>query len=274
MPKLVNFIDGANPKPFIRKGIVAQIVGAGGVGKTHVLAQLALSITTGANWLGIYPIEKAGHVFIGLGENKDDDIHRLMRKIVKGYEKNNHETTLFAPNPLQEASKRLFVMSFTAMNGTFIRDGQPTPFFEAFFQELKDKEPKEGWACIILDPISRFMGADAENDNAAATQFIALLERLTLELKGQPTVIFGHHMNKSGVSSTNTDQGAARGSSAITDGVRWQANLEKVKKTSNPEGEDQYELNQISMRPVKSNFTCSAPFPKTTKRRFWLSVCH
>ena len=46
-----------------------MLVGAGGAGKTHALAQLAISIATGTNWLGKFPIEQPGFVFMGLGEN-------------------------------------------------------------------------------------------------------------------------------------------------------------------------------------------------------------
>jgi hypothetical protein len=263
MPRLVNYIDGGRGKPLIRKGIVGQLVGAGGVGKTHALAQLAISVATGTNWLEIYPIEKAGYVFMGLGENADEDIHRLLRKIIKSIHTSPHsatasEATFFSKDPLIEAAKRLAVMSFTGMDSAFIHQNQPTAFFETFLQKLKEKEPEEGWSLIILDPISRFLGSDAETDNAAATRFISLLERLTLEIKGRPTVLFGHHMNKTGGNSNNTDQGAARGSSAITDGVRWQANLEKAKKDA-ADHEEQYELNKIIMRSVKSNFTAILP---------------
>jgi RecA-family ATPase len=105
-----------------------------------------------------------------------------------------------------------------------------------------------------LDPVSRFLGADAETDNAAATAFIELLEKIIMELKGKPTILFGHHMNKSGVSGTNTDQASARGSSAITDGIRWQLNLEKLVKQ--PELNTQKtDKNLIRMKVVKSNFT-------------------
>lgn len=256
MPRLINYMQGSYPKTFIRKGIVGMLVGSGGVGKTHALVQLALSITTGIPWLGKYPIEKVGYVFMGMGENSEEDVHRLLRKIVKGLF--GEQTSFFDKDLLLEASKRLAMASFSGINSSFIYKGKPTQFYELLSHELKEKEPKEGWSCIILDPISRFLGADAETDNAAATQFISFLERLILEFRGQPTILFGHHMSKNAQAARNTDQGAARGSSAITDGVRWQANLEKVRKTLSSE-EDEYELDQIILRCVKSNFTAILP---------------
>lgn len=264
-PRLINYMDGNCPKPFIRKGIVGMLVGAGGVGKTHALVQLALSIATGTHWLGKFPIEKPGYVFMSLGENAEEDIHRLLRKIVIGLSKKDQEYTFFEQDPFLEASKRLAIMSVTGSDATFIHQGCPTAFFEALLSELKAKEPDEGWSCVILDPISRFLGADAETDNAAATRFISLLERITMELRGNPTVLFGHHMNKSGVGGKNTDQAAARGSSAITDGVRWQANLERVKNEGNDNDNNSIDQNQIILRTVKSNFTAILPEQKLQK---------
>lgn len=256
MPRLINCKEGSLIKPFIRKGIVAMLVGSGGVGKTHALVQLAISLTTGIPWLGKYPVETTGYVFIAMGENSEEDIHRLLRKIVK--ELLSKENPLFDKDLIAEASEKLAIASFNGKDSSFLYKGSSTQFYDLLLHELQEKEPKEGWSCIILDPISRFLGADAEIDNASATRFIALLERLTLELKGHPTVLFGHHMNKNAGASKNTDQAAARGSSAITDGVRWQANLERVRKTCISD-EEEYELDQITLRTVKSNFTAILP---------------
>jgi len=243
-PALIKIMKIGGLQTFLRKGIVGQLVGAGGIGKTHFLTQLALAIATGTKFLDEYYINEKGYVFLGLGENSTDDIHRLLRKMSK---------KLFTEEQLKEAGTYLSVMSFTGQQASFMdRNGNPSGFFEDFLATLKTQEPTDGWALIILDPISRFLGADAENDNAAATHFISLLERLTLELKGKPTVLFGHHMSKANLSNTNTDQTAARGSSALTDGVRWQANLDKVTKEDNDE---EYDQTKISFKVVKSNFT-------------------
>lgn len=255
IPRLINVEEGKIQRPFLRKGILAMLVGAGGVGKTHALAQLALSLATGYPWLDVFPIEKPGHVFLGLGENSLSDIHRLLRKIAKHFllRIKSDQYVFFDPDPILAAMERIAPMAFSGIDASFIHQGQPTPFFKALLTCLKQAEPEEGWSCIILDPISRFIGMDAETDNAAATQFIALLEKLSLELKGNPTIIFGHHMNKGGVSGLSTDQAAARGSSAITDGVRWQVNLEKPKQ-------EEIEGNkEIIFRHVKSNFTAILP---------------
>lgn len=254
MPRLINFIDDKErSRPFIKKGCTGMVVGAGGSGKTHWLTQLSLSIVTGYPFLEKYPIEKSGYVFLGLGENSEEDIHRLLRKILKGVFHIANNSSCKEGQHLKDISKKLAVTSFIGIPSSFIHRGTHTATYQRFINELKAREPDEGWSCIILDPISRFLGSDAENDNASATAFIELLERLTMELKGRPTVLFGHHMNKSGIMGTSTDQAVARGSSAITDGVRLQINLEKTFK------DGVHEKEKINMRMVKSNFTSIIP---------------
>lgn len=225
---------------FIRRGIVGSIVGAGATGKTHLLAQLALSVATGTSFLNKFFTKKPGYVFIAFGENGEDDIHRLLRKTFKN---------LYTDQNPQEAIKRLAIESVSGKNAAFMCNSSPTPFFNELLQELKIKEPEEGWALIILDPISRFLGPEAERDNAEATAFISLLEKMILELKGKPTIIFGHHMSKSGFNKEDTNQSDSRGSSAITDGVRWQSNFDKFK---NDESRRKFKV-------VKTNFTKYSP---------------
>lgn len=240
-PMLLKIIDKLNTQSFLRKGIVGMLVGSGGIGKTHFFAQLALSVATGKTFLDKYLVMQAGNVFIGFGENSDEDIHRLFRKMSKD---------IYSNTEINLASNRIATMSFMGQQTSFIHDGKPTLYFLNLLKSLKEKEPLDGWTLIIFDPISRLLGANAETDNATATQFIALLEQLTLELKGNPTILFGHHMSKAGLGTNSTDQSAARGSSALTDGVRWQANLDRVK---NEEGE--IDQSKILFKVTKSNFT-------------------
>jgi hypothetical protein len=174
-------IDG-KPAGFLPKGIVAMIVGAGGVGKTHLLSQLAISIATGTAFLDTYTPTKycgennQGNVFLGLGENQYDDIHRLLYKAAKHLRK-KEQTILDNDQKLFSSSKRIAAFSFCGQQASFIEDGKPSLYFREFKMRLEDSAPPGGWTLIILDPVSRLMGADAETDNAAATQFIALFRR-------------------------------------------------------------------------------------------------
>ncbi len=247
---------------FLPKGIVAMLVGAGGVGKTHLLSQLAISIANGTSFLDTYnPTEHCGkdnrgNVFFGLGENQYDDIHRLLYKATKQL-RMKEKTLLDNDQALFAASKRIAPFSFCGQQSSFLENGKPSMYFREFKMRLEETAPKEGWALIILDPVSRLMGADAETDNAAATQFITLLEELTIDLPGNPTVLFAHHTNKAALQTISQNQTAARGSSALTDGVRWQCNYTKDNSSEN--------INRSVLKMTKSNFTLIAEEIRTTK---------
>ena len=246
-PALVEVVENADTMSlFIPKGIVGGVISAGGVGKTHLLAQLGLAVATGEDFLTKFTISQRGNVALILGENDDDDIHRLLRKMAKGK----------SEEILEEASRRIAVKSCFGENATLmcmdkaVGENKATAYYNGLVEWLKSNEPEDGWSLIILDPLSRFLGVEAEKDNAAATALISLLEKLTQSLEGRPTVLFGHHMNKGGVGSSDTDQTASRGSSAIPDGIRWQANLDKVKDDSGG-----FKEGQVCFRVVKSNYT-------------------
>lgn len=248
-----------NVTGFLPKGIVAMIAGAGGLGKTHLLAQLAISVATGTPWLETYTTtkycgaDKKGNVFLGLGENQYDDIQRVLYKAAKKIR--NHNPDIVETDPLLEAGKRIMPYSFCGQNAAFIEDGKPSRYFHDFKRRLIECAPKDGWTLIILDPVSRLMGADAESDNAAATRFIALLEELTIDLPGNPTILFAHHVNKGAVkgSENEASQADARGSSAITDGVRWQLNLKKY--TEGNGTNKKTDPRKVTLEMTKSNFT-------------------
>jgi hypothetical protein len=131
------------------------------------------------------------------------------------------------------------------------RGTMETPFAEALRTRLMNSG--HPWSLIVFDPMSRFAGPNAEVDNAAATRFIQALERFA-EVPGTPTVLVAHHTSKMS-RSNNAELGAsaARGASALTDGVRWQANLEPL-----PSAEDDKLARFVELRVTKSNY---AMFP-------------
>ncbi len=261
---LLEYMDETGkPIGFLPKGIVSMLVGAGGLGKSHLIAQLASAVASGTPWLNIFtPTEhcgnkKKGAVFLGLGENSYEDIRRLLYKASKKLRE--HQPDIAKEDPIAEAMKRIAPFSFCGQQAAFIEDKKPSVYFRELKMRLIEMAPKDGWALILLDPVSRLMGSDAETDNAAATQFIALLEELTIDLPGNPTVLFAHHTNKASISiGANSNQTAARGSSALTDGVRLQLNYAKESSADKP--------SDIAILTVtKSNFTKITEGIKTQK---------
>jgi RecA-family ATPase len=255
-PRLLHFVDQSGRKiPFLHRGVVGMLVAEGGVGKTHLLALLALSISTGVPWIGKFMVEKPGPVCLILGENDSDDIHRLLSKVREHFVKMLAENSskkdyerfmLHFQEPLDQLLVSLCVESVYGLDAGFIdAKGKKTTFYQKLLIELKAKEPPDGWQLIILDPASRFAGPETEKDNAIATAFIASLEHISNELVGRPTILVAHHKSKAG-QRESAGQSDARGASGLTDGARWQANINKDK-------EDQC----IWLEIAKTNFTPS-----------------
>lgn len=218
-PERRNLLEN-NGSCVIPMGKVGFFVGEGGIGKSWALTQLAISVATGTPWMQSYQVPQGmeGCVMMAMGEEDIEEMHRRLYEIVKHLG--------LAAHHLSALEQRLWPMPLAGHFVEFLTDGDRSFQHERFEQLLRQNSPPEGWRLIVLDPASRFMGIDAEKDNAFATRFVQLLEQLT-SLPGNPTVLCAHHTTKSSrVSSSNAAKSvAARGASALTDGARWQGNL-------------------------------------------------
>jgi len=249
MPYLIGIREGQTTLPFIVRGIVGSVVALGGTGKTHYLTQLALSIATCQDFLHHYPVKEKGRVIYIYGENSCDDIHRLLHKTAKGLFSFPENAPVSEKEMKKDAVNNLGIMSVHGIDASFIdKEGEPTVFYQDFCRDLNNlaNKSESGLSLVVIDPASRFLGAEAENNSALATKFIALLEAIT-QMKGNPTVLFAHHMNKGSITS-ESNQGSARGSSALTDGPRLQINLENV-------GQKGLMKFQVKQKMAKSNHT-------------------
>lgn len=201
-------------------GKVGFFVGEGGIGKSWALTQLAIAVATGVPWFEQFsvPADSQGAVLMLMAEEDPDEMHRRLFHIV--------DHMGLAAHHRSNLEQRLYPMPLAGHFVEFLEEGERSPNHERFWQLAQELCPEEGWRLIILDPASRFMGMDAEKDNAFATRFVQLLEQLT-KLPGQPTVLCAHHTNKMARVSQKEGAraGAARGASALTDGARWQGNL-------------------------------------------------
>jgi hypothetical protein len=119
---------------------------------------------------------------------------------------------------------------------------------------------------IIIDPASRFRGGN-ENDARDATRFVEACELVAR--KTGAAVLVLHHTNKGSMAQgADQTQAAARGSSAFTDGVRWQMNLATLtKEEASTAGipEDQ-RFGYLSARVTKNNYAPPQLAPVFLKR--------
>ena len=244
------------PAPFLPLGKVGLFVSPGGVGKTTVLSQLAISVATGLPWLG-FEVASPGKVFLGLGEEDKDEVHRRLHDAGNLYGLGDKDD---AHNPMapsmararEHAAKNIHAAPLCGKIVPLLEEEEESAFMGELLEYLEVHAGEDGWRLIILDPGSRFMGIENENDNAQATRFIQACERLA-QAPGQPTVIIAHHTNQPATREGAVDQTAARGASAFVDGARWVASL-------SPEIVPEAWMRQrrvhqaVLMRHLKSNY--------------------
>lgn len=235
--------DSHDPRGFLPLGKVGMIAAAGGAGKTMALVQLAVSVATGRKWLGHYtvPPESRGRVLLALGEEDAEEVQRRLYAIRTGLE--------LKPQEVADLKRNLMVLPLAGKSVQLIaaagKDGKPeeTPFLE----ELRRRLSTAGvdWKLLVLDPLSRWAGPETETDNFAATRFVSVIESLA-QVRGGPTVLLAHHTTKAARKEGSGDATAARGASALTDGVRWVATMSKA------------EIGGMVLSLAKTNYTAPA----------------
>lgn len=211
-----------NPPPeldFILPGLqpasVGTVVGAGGVGKTTFLLQLAACC--GAGHSG-HPLQSRtptpGRVVYLAAEESRDVLGARLHAISQAL----MSPTGFPPDDvLALLEENLCILPASGREVHLVRHEEPTAFLDQM------EETGEGARLIIIDPLRRLHDGE-ENSSAVMTQVVQVLE--SLAKRTGAAVLVAHHMNKgAGFYGTNDAASASRGSSALTDAVRWQINL-------------------------------------------------
>jgi hypothetical protein len=201
-------------------GKVGALIAPGGTGKSQFLLQLAVSVATGMEFLG-WEIGESGGVLCLFAEDDEEEIHRRLFHIA------SHAGLCqdIAPEPYAKLLTNLHVKSMVARDNLMTvadhASGEvvPTDYSERLLlvtREIPDLK------LIVIDPGSRFRGGD-ENFAQDTTRFVEALEYVSRRTGAN--VLVAHHANKGSMNGGEQTQGAQRGSSAFTDGVRWQMNL-------------------------------------------------
>jgi RecA-family ATPase len=132
----------------------------------------------------------------------------------------------------------------------------------AFLAWLRETVADGDFRLVILDPLSRFAGPEAERDNAAATRFVEASESLLAPTR---SVLVAHHTNQTSRSNGTVDATAGRGVTGLVDGPRWQCALsvESLKFDSPEEAERLGEV--VTFKVTKSNYA-RKPAPIVLRR--------
>jgi hypothetical protein len=213
-----------NPLGVLPLGKTGLLVAQGGSGKTIALIQLAIAVATGRRWLDYFHVPKPGRVVLALAEEDDEELDRRIHDLARGMRLTDAQMHLVEQNVVALALSGV-VTALVAQDGKSTVETEVLAYFR---RRLGESE----WALIVLDTLTRFAGGDTEKDAAQATRFIQSVESLC-KVPGSPTVLVAHHTNKiSRAEGATTSAANSRGSSALTDGARWVANLDALSDES------------------------------------------
>ncbi|MGH9072875.1 MAG: AAA family ATPase [Acidimicrobiales bacterium] len=194
---------------------MGMIAAPGGTGKTRLGLQLAIGVALGTGWPWTGWARPGGRVLYLAAEERADTVVDRLRAVAQG--------TSMDPSAMESLDQELDLHSMISLpEATLAAGGSEGPLALALL-----RIPPCAYRLIVLDPLASFAGVDAENDNAAATRLVKYLRAV-----GQATgaaVLVLHHVAKAAILSGQTHLAvAARGAVALTDGVRWQAQLTRI----------------------------------------------
>lgn len=207
-------------KDLVVLGKVGAVIAPGGSSKSQWMLQLGVSVATGIALADHWEVGETGGVLVFFAEDDDDEIHRRLHRI------QSHLTMAGHGKALATLEERLFIFSTIGTDTLLTKKGvtgevsatATVDRIAALAAQIPDLR------LIVIDPGSRFRGGE-ENSNEDATRFVEALEKLAQ--KTGATVMLAHHANKNSASTGDVSQGASRGASALTDGLRWQMNLNR-----------------------------------------------
>lgn len=208
--------------PGLLAGTVGAIVAPGGLGKTMLLLQTSVGLASGTPVCdGLFqsaaPPLPQKVVVVCAEESRDVLAHRL------------HAIALTLAK-LPAAARRDCLAALDQNLHLVGLDGDPeVALVSAELEATQAVEHLltvcEGARLVVLDPLRQFHLGD-ENSSLVMNRVVQVLRHVAGRTGA--AVIVAHHANRaSSVEGLGDSAGAARGSTALTDGVRWQLNLWK-----------------------------------------------
>jgi hypothetical protein len=197
-------------------GILGLIAAQGGVGKSRLIIQLAFCLALGRRFLDTWDIGEPGASLLLFAEDDRNELHRRFGKLAQATNLSQDEMELF--------DERVHVASVVDQDNYITNKNADGDVQETDYPERIVRLAKEipDLKLIVIDPLSCFRGGD-ENDAIDTTRFVVSMRRLVKETDA--TILMVHHTNKNSARNGDFSQHSARGSSALTDGVRFQAGL-------------------------------------------------
>ena len=198
--------------PGMLPGSLGLLVAPGATGKSSLALDIAASIALGRPTAGgLFPAGPTGKVIVLAGEESERMLAERIRSLLSLDQQ-------AAPALYQN----LLLLPMAGESCTLLEEGQTTPIYNELMSI------SQGARLIIVDPVRRMHSGD-ENNSSDMTRFVIAMEQLA---KSTGAAVLGiHHTNRASASDVSS-QNAARGSSALVDGARWQLNLSRMDEKS------------------------------------------
>jgi RecA-family ATPase len=194
--------------PGLLPGSLGLLIAPGATGKSTLTLDIAISTAIGRPIAGgLFPASKPGKVVVLAGEECERILAERMRPMLDISERGN-----------QSLYENLTLFPMSGESSTLVEGGRPTQVYTDLLAACA------GSRLIVIDPLRRMHDGD-ENSSADMTTFVVVMEQLA---KATGAAILGvHHANRAS-SADAASQHAARGSTALVDGARWQLNLSRM----------------------------------------------
>lgn len=198
------FEEEPKPLDFVLPGMLAGSVGAlvspGGAGKSMLVLQIAATLAGGPDLLRLGQHDTGRVVYLP-AEDPEPALHHRLHALGRHV----------APEYREAVAENLLIEPLVGYEIDILDD--------AWMQMLVDVAADS--RLLILDTLRRFHRAE-ENDSGDMARVVGRLERIATETGC--SIVFLHHSSKAAALQGQGDQQqASRGSSVLTDNIRWQA---------------------------------------------------
>lgn len=198
--------------PGLPTGRVGMLVAPGATGKSTLLLEVAVTQCLGRSWPWPGDGFPARRVLYLAAEDDSVDLQWRLQAVVRAFELSADDQAMLAQN-----------LDLRPIHGFRLAEPKRGTSEVGPARLALELAEEGGWEFIVADPLAR-LARFTEIDSGQATQVVETLEFLARSTGA--AVVAAHHVSKAAMrEGALSEQSAARGAAALTDGVRWQANL-------------------------------------------------
>ncbi len=250
MPVDLSCFDQPAPKrEFVFDGMFARstvtlVAACGGRSKSWLSWLWIISAATGRALLPSFVPARMMRVVVVAAEDDAAEFHRRFQSVVEVYRLSEFEIAAFKSNVTLYAGRGFPLVE--------LDEKSKSPKSTAAYRELQAVIVKDEPDLIVVDPAALFHAVD-ENSNPHMAAVIDAFAGLTRETPSYPALVLLHHTNK--VDGDKVTRHAARGASALHDGVRAMFQLTELSDENMVDWGLADKSLYVKLTAIKSNYS-------------------